>query len=167
MANFFQTKEKEDIKKLNDFNRVVRLFKEIKPTDEFTQIDAVATDFYDNKVSIELKSRNISVDDYDTILIEPSKMAYFTKIMESGYTQNEKVLYINFCNDGVLYFDFSKIGEDDVKFYPNHRQYNYGKKRYEYETRFGLKTKAAWKLKYTDEGIEEDEREDGTFFTYQ
>ena len=56
--------------------------------------------------------------------------------MESGYTLGEKVLYVNFCNDGVFIYDHDNIHM--MKVYPNHRHYNKGKGKYEYETRFGL-----------------------------
>ena len=138
--NYFDKSEQKCLKLLNEFNKKHKYFKGISATTRGEQIDAVAQDRQGRKISIEMKKRKGDLktfQGYGDILIEPSKMAYFTKILESGHTLNEKCLYINFLDDAVVIYDFDKL--KNLVFYPNHRQVNYGKKQYEYESRIGLK----------------------------
>lgn len=137
--DFYNSQEDKDILLLRKCNSLFGWgFNDIKEFRRGNEVDAKVTKD-GKKYTLELKERDGNINDffrYGDVFIEPSKMSYFVKIMESGYTLGEKVLYVNFCNDGVFIYDHDNIHM--MKVYPNHRHYNKGKGKYEYETRFGL-----------------------------
>lgn len=137
--SYFDSMEQENIINLRRSNERFNLgFENIEPTIRMAEIDATAKKGK-RKCSIELKTRKETIDQikkYGDLLIEPGKMHYFSRIMESGYSLNEEVYYINFCKDGVIVFNFNDI--KNINVYPNHRHFNPGINRYENETRFGL-----------------------------
>lgn len=150
--NYFQWMEKTNIKNLHNFNDKVKWFERIEPTKEFSHTDATCYTKDGRKITVELKTRKETLQqfkNYGDILIEPKKISHFTDVMESGFTLNENCLYINFTADGVAIFNFNEMKQDSLVVYPNHRQYNPGKKHYEFETRFGWKTRDA--ILYTKE----------------
>lgn len=139
MDNFFDWMENENIKNLHEFNEEQQWFTAITPTERFNHTDAICMTKNDRKITVELKTRDASIDqfrEWGTVLIEPQKLAHFSLIMESGYSLNEDCLYINFANDGVIVFDFNKL--KNIKFIANHRHYNKGKGKWEYESRLAL-----------------------------
>lgn len=158
MTNYFQWMEKENIKNLHNFNDKVKWFKKIEPTKEFSHTDAICYTKGGRKITVELKTRKETIEQfekYGDILIEPKKISYFTDVMESGFTLNENCLYINFTADGVAIFSFNKLKKDSLVIYVNHKQWNPGKERYEFETRFGWKINEAILYKYKEDGIAE------------
>lgn len=151
--NFFDKQEVRCSELLNDFNNKVQWFSGLTANTKGTEIDYKAHDTKGRLCHIEHKQRKGNIDTflrYGDILIEPGKIHAFTRVMESGYTNNEQTLYINYCDDGVIIFDIQHIHE--MNFYPNHRQMNPGKKEYEYENRFGLKMRDAIIYKYNKDG---------------
>lgn len=137
--NFFDWKEQENIKNLHKFNEDHHWFTAITPTERFNHTDAICMTKDDRKITVELKTRDATIEQFQTwgtVLIEPQKLAHFSLIMESGYSLNEDCLYINFATDGVIIFDFNKL--KNITFIPNHKHYNKGKRKWEYESRFAL-----------------------------
>lgn len=140
--NYFDTMEAKDYKKLCDFNDQVKWFKPetIEANPRFSKTDVTAIDKKNRKVHIELKTREGELLDYrryGDVLVEPRKLSTFTDIMESGHTLDERCLYMNFVDDGVIIFNFNELGRS-INIYTNHYHYNNGKQQYEHETRFGL-----------------------------
>ena len=76
---------------------------------EFDSIDCFATASTGQRFAIELKNRDISIDKYDTYLLELHKYnALMIAYEESGYTPLFRVYF----KDGVLTWDISKIDVD-------------------------------------------------------
>lgn len=137
--NYFDIKEDEDSNLLLEFNNDQHWFNGLTGNPQYSEVDYKADDIKGRRVHLELKQRKGTIkqfEEWEDVLIEPSKVAAFTKIMESGYTNNEKVLYVNFVDDGIIIFDIDKIPY--YKNYPNHKQRNYGKRTIEHETRLGI-----------------------------
>lgn len=73
---------------------------------KYDSIDCFATACTGQKYAIELKDRDISLDKYDTYLLELHKYnALMVAHIESGYTPLFRVYF----QDGVLTWDISKI----------------------------------------------------------
>ena len=157
--NYFNIKEDEDSNLLVNFNEDQRWFNGLTGNPQYSEVDYKADDIKGRRVHLELKQRNGTIskfiNQYKTVLIEPSKVAAFSKIMESGYTNGEKVLYVNFVDDGVILFDIDKIPY--YVNYPNHHQRNFGKgeknknKLHEHETRLGIPMSCAIIFKKNDD----------------
>ena len=76
---------------------------------KFDSIDCFATASTGQRFAIELKNRDISIDKYDTYLLELHKYnALMIAYEESGYTPLFRVYF----QDGVLTWDISKIDVD-------------------------------------------------------
>lgn len=155
---FFDSQERRDAILLESFNNDVKWFTSLSANTRMSEIDYKAIDRKGRLVHIELKEREGDIDKYlnqwEYIFIEPSKIQATTKIMESGHTFDEQRLFINFVDDGVIIFNLNNIS--DLKFYPNHKHWNRGKKCYEHEDRFGLRVKDAiiYKMRYEDGRLE-------------
>ena len=137
--NYFDTMEAKDYKKLCDFNDQVNWFEAIDMMPKYNPTDSTCVDKKGRLVHIELKTREGSLYDYKRfgdVLVEPKKLNTFTNIMESGYTLDERCLYMNFVDDGIIIYNFNDL--DTIRVIPNHRHYNKGKQQYEFETRFAL-----------------------------
>ena len=144
-SNYFRWMENVNIKNLHDFNNKTKWFTKIEPTKEFTHSDAVCYTKDNRKITVELKTRketNEQFKGWGDVIIEPKKLSHFTDVMESGYTLNENCLYINFTANGAIIYSFNDL-KTPARIYPNHRQWNPGKRKYEFETRIGLDIKDA------------------------
>ena len=124
-----------------EFNKQLGWFKNLNRHPRFDHIDYDARDKKGRKVHIELKQRKGTIDDFKRfgdVIIEPTKLEAFAKVMESGYTLDEQRLYINWTDDGAIIYTFQ--GEIiPVVYYLNHKQKNYGKNNLEeYEDRMGI-----------------------------
>ena len=76
---------------------------------KFDSVDCFATASTGQRFAIELKNRDISIDKYDTYLLELHKYnALMIAYEESGYTPLFRVYF----QDGVLTWDISKIDVD-------------------------------------------------------
>lgn len=77
---------------------------------KYDSIDCFATASTGDKYAIELKNRDISLDKYDTYLLELHKYnALMVAHIDSGYTPLFRVYF----QDGVLTWDISKIDISD------------------------------------------------------
>lgn len=77
---------------------------------KFDSVDCFATASTGDKYAIEIKNRDISIDKYDTYLLELHKYnALMIAYEESGYTPLFRVYF----QDGVLTWDISKIDVND------------------------------------------------------
>ena len=77
---------------------------------KYDSIDCFATASTGDKYAIEIKNRDISLDKYDTYLMELHKYnALMIAYEESGYTPLFRVYF----QDGVLTWDISKIDVND------------------------------------------------------
>jgi hypothetical protein len=135
---------------LYQLNDKMHWFTQMTPNQEKSIIDFTCYDRYWRKCHVELKQRNANIDTFPTILLDTTKLQHWTKIGESGATNNEQRLYFNFMNDGVIIHNLNDIKH--MEFYPNHKQYNPAKQRYEYRDKIGLSVKDAIVYKYTDTG---------------
>lgn len=106
MKDYFETNEKQDLQLLYEFNYNTKLFQSIKPTEEKSQIDAIATKGK-REFAIEIKHRYINLEKYKSIMIEDYKLA----AMMLEYTINKREpLYVNFLADGtVVIFNLIKL----------------------------------------------------------
>jgi hypothetical protein len=151
METYFDKQEDRCEKLFRDFNNQVHWFQGITANTRGSEIDFKCTDKIGRLVHIELKERKGNIKKFNgfgDILLEPSKLAAFTRIAESGHTYNEQRLYINFVDDGVIIFNIDEI--HNMRFYPNHQQINFGKKILEREDRLGLSMEDA--IIYTKDG---------------
>ena len=71
---YFDENEKTDYEKLITFNEKTGIFKYISPSERLSYYDASACTITENGARIELKSRNISTFQYDTLFIEDTKL---------------------------------------------------------------------------------------------
>ena len=150
--NYFDSQETRCGKLFNEFNEKVKWFDGITANTRLSEIDYKCTDKKGRLTHAELKERRGTLEDfkkYGDILIEPSKLARFTKIAESGHTYQEKRLYINFLDDAVVVYNIDDLR--NLIFYPNHQQRNYGKHKVEKEDRIGLQIEEA--MIFNKEGI--------------
>lgn len=91
-----------------DFNRTVGWFTDTQRQPVNSVYDYLCKDRSGRTVNVELKVRNIDINKYDTILIEPKKWEYLTKRWNDF---GEIPLYVNFFQDGrhVGVFDLRKM----------------------------------------------------------
>ncbi len=147
--SYFDRMEAVDAKLLVAFNEQVKWFDGLSATTKGTPYDFNGTDKKGRLVHIELKKRKGKVVDYaedgkyGDIFIEPTKLGFFTRMAESGYTLNERRLYINFVDDGVIIFPLDEMKGARLSWHPNHHHQNYGKNGMEYEDRIGLPLESA------------------------
>jgi hypothetical protein len=143
-TNYFDAQESRCKKLLREFNDNLHWFKGITATTRLSETDFKCTDRKNRLAHVETKERKGTIQqfqDYGDILIETGKIHAFARIMESGFSNNEQTLYINFVDDGVIILNINNISS--MNFYPNHKQRNYGKGYTEHEHRFGLKMQDA------------------------
>lgn len=98
--------EQHDYEKLQDFNKFLKL-KELgkRPAKDTTDASGFTAD--EHEVNIELKSRNININTFQTIYIESHKIAD----MLLDYNIDHKIpLYINFLQDDyVVVFNLAML----------------------------------------------------------
>lgn len=105
--NYFNDNENTDFKLLEEFNEKTRYFNDIERCREKNVIDAIATRG-ENIFNIELKMRYVDINKYNSIFIEPNKVA----VLLLEYQLYGKIpLYINFFQDinCVAIWNLSKI----------------------------------------------------------
>lgn len=132
------------------FNNNLDWFKVMHPNEENSIIDYTCIDQKNRKCHVELKQRLATIDEYDTILLDPTKLWAWTKIGTTGATNNEQRLYFNFMSDGVIIFDLNN--QSEMAFYPNKKIWNPALGKYEYRDKIGLPTKNAIIFKYNKDG---------------
>lgn len=97
MENYFDNMEDIDAQYLEDFNNKMGWFNKLERQPRFNMIDFKAIDRNGRKINIELKTRNISINSFDNIFIEPLK---YNNMITLWRYYIEKPLFINFFDDG-------------------------------------------------------------------
>lgn len=127
--------EEDDFKLLAMFNSKLKL-RELGRTPEKYPTDASGYTMDGRYVELELKRRNINVNSFKTIIIEPYKLQYAKEHADSIQ------LYVNFTNDDyIIVFNLHKITNIQK------RQYNIPSKLYErtkQSFRYELPLELAW-----------------------
>lgn len=92
-------------------------FQELIKNPEYNMIDYLGTDSKGRSCAIELKTRNMTINAYDSIMIEVDKF----NAMKS--TNRDKLIYINFLQTAnfILICDLSQIEVKNMKFIKNCR----------------------------------------------
>lgn len=106
---YFDRMEIEDFEKLKEVNNDLKWFTKMERNTLFDRIDIEANDRKRRRVNIELKTRIIPIDKYDTIYIEEDK---YKHLMMKWENDGEIPLYINFFNGGI-------VGVWDLRKFPN------------------------------------------------
>lgn len=105
-TKYFEKNEENDLKLFNDFNTKTKLFGKIQPTHKYGQYDATAI-AKKRTFAVELKSRNMKIDAFKTIMIEDYK---YLELLLAKQFENKEPLYINFLNnDTVVLFNMDKL----------------------------------------------------------
>ena len=144
--NYFDLLEEKDAKIVDAFNNDLKWFTNLQYNDKGSRIDATAQDKKGRKVHIEIKQRTGEkygnfknfIEHYDTIFLDTGKLDYFSKIMSSGYTLNEKELFISIFNEGDIIIVHDLNRPQSIEWLPNNRIYNPGTEKWEFEHRIGL-----------------------------
>ena len=153
---YFDRMEIEDFDKLKEVNNDLKWFTKLERNTLFDRIDIDAKDRLGRRVNIELKTRNISIDKYDTIYIEEDKYKHLIMKWEND---GEIPLYINFFNGGI-------VGVWDLRKFPNPEIinvtiYNMGRQAIENVNRYILPVEGCIKLCRGDECLYCIKRERG------
>lgn len=105
--NYFQMNENNDFEMLIKFNEETKYFDRIERCEEKNVIDAIAWKG-DKRFNIELKMRYMDINKFNSIFIEPNKVA----VLLLDYQINGIIpLYINFFQNSntVAIWNLSKI----------------------------------------------------------
>lgn len=133
--------EEDDFKLLTMFNSKLKL-RELGRTPERYPTDASGYTMDGRYVELELKRRNINVNSFKTIIIEPYKLQY-------AQHQHSIQLYVNFTNDDhVIVFNLHSITN------PQKTEYDIPSKLYERTKksfRYELPMETAWIYKKQDD----------------
>lgn len=110
---YFDRMELEDYSRLVNFNKSVKWFTKLERNTLFDRIDIEAMDRKMRRVNIELKTRNIRIDQYEELFIETDK---YDNLMRKWKNLNEIPLYINFIGKThVVMYDLRKIKDPTEK----------------------------------------------------
>ena len=143
---YFDRMENEDFDKLKEINNDLKWFTELERNTLFDRIDIEARDRKGRRVNIELKTRIISIDKYDTIFIEEDKYKHLVMKWEND---GEIPLYINFFNGGIVgVWDLRKFPNPELK---NVTIINKGRQTIENVNRYILPVEGCIKLCRGDE----------------
>ena len=143
---YFDRMENEDFDKLKEVNEDLKWFTELERNTLFDRIDIEAKDRKGRRVNIELKTRIISIDKYDTIFIEQDKYKHLVMKWEND---GEIPLYINFFNGGIVgVWDLRKFPNPELK---NVTIINKGRQTVENVNRYILPVEGCIKLCRGDE----------------
>lgn len=138
---YFDRMEIEDFNKLKEINNDLKWFTELERNTLFDRIDIGAKDRKGRRVNIELKTRIIPIDKYETIFIEEDKYKHLVRKW-----QNDGVipLYINFFNGGIVgVWDLRKFPNPDIT---NVTIWNKGRQTIENVNRYILPVEGCIKL---------------------
>ena len=138
---YFDKMEIEDFEKLKEINNDLKWFIKLERNTLFDRIDIEAKDRKGRRVNIELKTRIIPIDKYDTIYIEEDKYKHLLMKWEND---GEIPLYINFFNGGIVgVWDLRKFPDPQLK---NVTIINKGRQTIENVNRYILPVKNCIKL---------------------
>lgn len=100
----YETKGRQKL--LEDFNNAECEIQYEFTNERYDSVDCYATACTGQRYAIEIKNRDISIDDYDEVLLEEHKYKVLMKIYkDSGYTP----VYRCYYKDGKLSWDLTKI----------------------------------------------------------
>ena len=144
--NYFDKLEEKDAQIINAFNDDLKWFTDLHYNAKGSKIDATAKDKKGRKVHIEIKQRTGTrygdfknfIEEFDTIFLDTGKLDYFSKIMSSGYTLEEKELFVSIFNNGDIIIIHDLNRPQQIEWLPNNRLFNPGTEKWEYEHRIGL-----------------------------
>ena len=103
--------ELDDFKKMKEFNEKLGL-KDLGKLEIKKQFDASGYTQDNRYVEVELKDRDITVNQYPSIMIEPYKLAYARE------NKDTIPLYVNFTKDEhIILFNLQRIGDVPAKTY--------------------------------------------------
>ena len=103
---YFNENEKTDYEKLLAFNDVVHIFSALTHIDGNLHYDASGVTSDGRGARIELKTRLLSLNKYETLLIEDHKLSNL--LLDWGVYEDEP-LYLNFLDDGVALFNLHQF----------------------------------------------------------
>ena len=145
-SNYFNEMELKDAQIIKAFNDDVHFFKQLTFNPEKSRTDATALTKNNKKCHIEIKQRTGErygkfkkfVEQFDTIFLDTGKLDWFSKIMSSGYTLQEKELFISIFDNGdtIIIHDLNK--PQQIELLPNQRLFNPGTKKWDIEHRIGF-----------------------------
>ena len=144
--NYFNEMERKDAQILRAFNDDVKFFSELTYNDLGSKIDATAKTKRGKKCHIEIKQRTGErygdfkkfIEQFDTIFLATSKIDAFSKIISSGYSLNEKELFVSIFDDGDTIIIHDVLKPQQIEWLPNQRLWNPGTKQWDYEHRLGF-----------------------------
>ena len=143
---YFDRMEIEDFNKLKEINEDLKWFTNLERNPLLDRIDIEAKDRKGRRVNIELKTRIISIDKYETIYIEEDKYKHMIMKWEND---GEIPLYINFFNGGIVgVWDLRKFHNPEIT---SVRIYNKGRQTIENVNRYILPVEGCIKLGRGDE----------------
>lgn len=109
---YHEASEEIDDELFQQFCEDTKYFKDISRNRKYSDIDYTCTDIKGRKCSVELKRRDCSIEQYDTIYIECSK---FWKLIERFNQFRYIPLYLNFMTNGALMFNLIQWNSDPTK----------------------------------------------------
>ncbi len=144
--NYFNVMEEKDAKIIKAFNDDVHFFQELTFNPEKSRTDATALTKRGKKCHIEIKQRTgerygdfkTFLESFDTIFLATDKLDWFSKIMSSGYSRNEKELFISIFNNGDIIIIHDILKQQQLEWIPNQRLWNKGTKKWDIEHRLGF-----------------------------
>lgn len=133
-SNYFKSNEDNDFEMLVKFNEETKYFDEIVRSEDKNVIDAMALKG-DKCFNIELKMRYMDINKFNSIYIEPNKVA---KLLLEYQINGIIPLYINFFQNQntVAIWNLSKI--TSYEYEPCVKIWDEGHGKYKYEARFCL-----------------------------
>lgn len=112
--NYYEQNETMDNSNLEKFNKYINWFTKMERQGHFSRIDWLCVDTKNRNCSVELKTRFVDINKFDTIFIEPDKyQCMINKYNNEGYIP----LYINFMQDAdhVAVFDLRKFNKNNTE----------------------------------------------------
>lgn len=133
-SNYFKSNEDNDFEMLVKFNEETKYFDRIERCEDKNVIDAKALKG-DKQFNIELKMRYMDINKFNSIYIEPNKVA---KLLLEYQINGTIPLYINFFQNQntVAIWNLSKI--TSYEYEPCVKIWDEGHGKYKYEARFCL-----------------------------
>lgn len=137
-TEFARKNEEKDYKLFADFSSTLKL-KQIGRTKEMSPTDASGYTQDNQYVNIELKSRNLDINKYDSLFIEGHKYASLMK----GIYVGKIPLYINFMkNDIIAVYNLKKLKEEPRQ--EHKRVWSETYQAFEHDLKLYLPIKEAW-----------------------
>lgn len=111
-TSFFEQKEAEGFAKMEDLNNGFLHLQDFGRTPKMHEFDASGVTQTGERIAVEIKDRDITIDQYETLVIEPHKIAelYMTLLYD-----NFIPIYVNFTTDGyAVVFNIKNYGKPKI-----------------------------------------------------